>query len=104
MSTTLAFFVYKLDEISAELQNPYGHDASDIALGTINDRLQQDLSQMLVVYDQSRRRRRRDMNFPLEPHTNLDEPVGEPGAGDWADNEKLIKRVGLGTLSGNNTP
>jgi len=104
MSTVLAFFIYKLDEISAEMQNPYGHDASDIALGTINDRLQNDLSQMLLTYDPKNARPRNNnsnapstMNFPIEPYTNLENPLG----GDWADNEELVKRVGLGNLEEN---
>jgi len=98
MSTALAFFVYKLDEISAEMQNPYGHDASDIAITLIGDRLQCDLSQMLVVYDPLVSGATRttpstpSTSFPTKKYSNSDEK-----AGDWADDEKLTKRVGLGT-------
>ena len=97
MCACMSFFVYKLDEVSAELQNPYGFDASDIALGTINDRLQRDMSQLTLEYDPDRALH--TAPFPLMKYSNNG---GEnPQAGDWADDKKLVKTIGLGNLEQN---
>ena len=40
------------DEISAELQNPYGYDISDVGMGAINSRLQRELAQSTLLYNQ----------------------------------------------------
>ena len=52
MGAMLSFFVAKLDEISAELQNPYGYDISDVGMGSINRRLQRELAQSTLLYNQ----------------------------------------------------
>ena len=51
MCGMLSFFVSKIDEISAELQNPFGYDISDIGMGAINGRLQREVAQSVLIYN-----------------------------------------------------
>jgi hypothetical protein len=97
MGAMLSFFVAKLDEISAELQNPYGYDISDVGMGSINRRLQREFAQSMLLYNQ--------YDTPVDGRGNaMDAAIdagdaiklGLPGVGDWADNEKLWKAARLG--------
>ncbi len=97
MGAMLSFFVAKLDEISAELQNPYGYDISDVGMGSINRRLQRELAQSMLLYNQ--------YDTPVDGRGNAMDgaidagdaiKLGLPGVGDWADNEKLWKAARLG--------
>ena len=97
MGAMLSFFVAKLDEISAELQNPYGYDISDVGMGSINRRLQRELAQSMLLYNQ--------YDTPVDGRGNaMDSAIdagdaiklGLPGVGDWKDNEKLWKAARLG--------
>jgi predicted membrane chloride channel (bestrophin family) len=97
MGAMLSFFVAKLDEISAELQNPYGYDISDVGMGAINRRLQRELRQSTLLYNQ--------YDTPVDGSGNaMDAAIdagdaiklGLPGVGDWKDNEKLWKAARLG--------
>ena len=122
MCAMLSFFVAKLDEISAELQNPYGYDVSDVGMGAINQRLQAEMAQSILLYNHLDRH----AHHPSANHPSADDrgggvlppwgvsgrgnamdaaiDSGEPGAlklglpavGDWADNEKLWKAAKLG--------
>jgi len=78
----LSFCVCKVDEISAELQNPFGFDISDVGMGAMADRLREEVTQSLAVYSRGAL------------------PAGDRGrvtrAGDWLDDEKLWKEVGVG--------
>ena len=97
MGAMLSFFVAKLDEISAELQNPYGYDISDVGMGSINSRLQREFAQSMLLYNQ--------YDTPVDGHGNaMDSAIdagdaiklGLPGVGDWKDNDKLWKAARLG--------
>jgi hypothetical protein len=98
MGAMLSFFVAKLDEISAELQNPYGYDISDVGMGAINRRLQRDLAQSTLLYNQY------DTPVDAASGNAMDGAIdtgdaiklGLPGVGDWKDNEKLWKAARLG--------
>ena len=98
MGAMLSFFVAKLDEISAELQNPYGYDISDVGMGAINRRLQRELAQSTLLYNQY------DTPVDAASGNAMDGAIdtgdaiklGLPGVGDWKDNEKLWKAARLG--------
>jgi len=102
----LSFFVCKIDEISAELQNPYGYDISDVGMGAINSRLQAEIAQSVLLYNHFSPG---DLAAPWDVSGKgnaMDEAIdskeagavklGLKGVGDWKDNEKLWKAAGLG--------
>ena len=109
MCALLVFFVTKIDEISAELQNPFGYDISDIGMGTISRRLQGEIAQSMLVYNHQETAMGGQASFPwgvsgvgnaqdatieaMQPGTLK---LGLAGVGDWKDNEKLCKAAGLG--------
>ena len=99
MGAMLSFFVAKLDEISAELQNPYGYDISDVGMGSSTSRLQREFAQSMLLYNQY------DTPVDAASGNAMDAAIdagdamiklGLPGVGDWKDNEKLWKAARLG--------
>jgi hypothetical protein len=80
----------------------YGHCdnaiAIAIAIAIFIARLQLDMSQMMRIYDPDQAGWQQVGAFPETHHSNDDDAgLGEEGSGDWADNEALIKKIGLGS-------
>lgn len=50
LSTAIAYVVYKLEDVAVELTNPFGYDASDHHICTLNDQLQVQLRGLLLRY------------------------------------------------------
>lgn len=104
MCGMLSFFVSKIDEISAELQNPFGYDISDIGMGAINGRLQREVAQSVLIYNHydasplpwTVSGAGNAMDAAADSKVAGAVKLGLPGAGDWKDNEKLWKAAGLG--------
>eukprot|EP00403_Amphidinium_massartii_P022679 CAMPEP_0178406454 /NCGR_PEP_ID=MMETSP0689_2-20121128/18920_1 /TAXON_ID=160604 /ORGANISM="Amphidinium massartii, Strain CS-259" /LENGTH=226 /DNA_ID=CAMNT_0020027495 /DNA_START=433 /DNA_END=1113 /DNA_ORIENTATION=+ len=58
----IGFVVYKLDDVSVELMNPYGFDRSDLPICLINERLREEMRSLLLAYLLgSTERRRREL-------------------------------------------
>merc|ERR1712228_693936 len=50
VTTALGYVVFKLDDISIELQSPFGGDKSDIGICLLGDTLQRELHVMMLAY------------------------------------------------------
>ena len=90
--------VAKLDEIAAELQNPYGATSPTWAWDAINRRLQRELAQSTLSVQPVRYARRRGVRQRHGRRHRRGRAIklGRPGVGDWADNEKPWKAARLG--------
>eukprot|EP00746_Dinoflagellata_sp_MGD_P017176 gnl/MRDRNA2_/MRDRNA2_139233_c0_seq1.p1 gnl/MRDRNA2_/MRDRNA2_139233_c0~~gnl/MRDRNA2_/MRDRNA2_139233_c0_seq1.p1 ORF type:complete len:417 (-),score=43.73 gnl/MRDRNA2_/MRDRNA2_139233_c0_seq1:282-1532(-) len=78
LSTSIAYVVFKLDDVAVELQNPFGYDRSDLAICLLTDKLQHELCAMLTT------QLTRDMPTGTVPQEIVDEEYdtrGLPGGG-----------------------
>mmetsp|Transcript_55837 Transcript_55837/g.103340 ORF Transcript_55837/g.103340 Transcript_55837/m.103340 type:complete len:455 (+) Transcript_55837:41-1405(+) len=58
----IGYVVYKLDDVSVELMNPFGYDRSDLPICLINERLRAEIEHLLMVYlAGSTEKRRREL-------------------------------------------
>merc|ERR1711924_451708 len=51
-ATSIAYVVFKLDDLSIEMQNPFRLERSDLNLCILNDELQRELHSALLAYAQ----------------------------------------------------
>eukprot|EP00930_Biecheleria_cincta_P049948 TRINITY_DN35137_c0_g1_i1.p1 TRINITY_DN35137_c0_g1~~TRINITY_DN35137_c0_g1_i1.p1 ORF type:complete len:416 (+),score=51.78 TRINITY_DN35137_c0_g1_i1:152-1399(+) len=56
LATSIAYTVYKLDDVSVELTLPFGHDRSDLSICMYGDALQREVWNLIEVYIQDQGR------------------------------------------------
>lgn len=50
VASSMAYVIFKLEDVAVEVQNPYGFTQSDIALCLLNDRLQAEMLCAMSTY------------------------------------------------------